>query len=482
MRVELGGLGDPIPTEAFPVGDDGGKLPQLALMLEDGQVFVPGDYISLGYTHYEVWVVGAAGGQGGNADDLVKWDIETSTESIPDEVWIPYYNDILANKTQYAEFLSQWLGYGVDPAESGWPTPYSAGGPGASSWPMRDMRHPHPKDPSPGSFVPGWQNFIDWAHPGRLWTVKHYSNPRVVTHNPQFGGGGGGGGFQRVSGILTDLPEEIDVAVGQAGVNAPFGQNEVNGPMDWGPPVTDQGQPGGNNKEHGGLDGWSWAHRYPDPKPMLYPPSAGGDGGHSAFGDIAKASGGKGGGPAIQWSATAEGVPVAQLTASGGRGGIGGSDVAGGGGLGAFSLAQIPPDGSDGQWNKDTEIGQGGGGSRGGQPPVLELVNYGMVGERWTRIRDVMYSSGGGRGSFSYDDTSVYGPRDNGDTVYAAIAFHFGGHSQVGSYNDNYWVYGVVPAIAGGGGSVKLPGKRFFGSQAPSYNRNGAVLLRLIAL
>lgn len=65
-RIEFGGLGVPIPTEGLPDGVVDETLSPLLFELENG-LFVPTDFIGLGYTHYEVMCVGAAGGRGGMA-------------------------------------------------------------------------------------------------------------------------------------------------------------------------------------------------------------------------------------------------------------------------------------------------------------------------------------------------------------------------------------------------------------------------------
>lgn len=68
MRAELGGKGDPrdeFALEGSGVDTSGGA--PIVLEMANGEVFHPEDYISLGYTHVEVWCVGACGGRGGDA-------------------------------------------------------------------------------------------------------------------------------------------------------------------------------------------------------------------------------------------------------------------------------------------------------------------------------------------------------------------------------------------------------------------------------
>ena len=65
MRVELAGLGDPIPTVALPDPNLDDALPPQSFVLPNGSNFVKTDYVGLGYTHYEAICIGAAGGRGG---------------------------------------------------------------------------------------------------------------------------------------------------------------------------------------------------------------------------------------------------------------------------------------------------------------------------------------------------------------------------------------------------------------------------------
>lgn len=61
MRIELKGVGEPIPEIALPaISSD---IQPQTLILPPG-VFSKGLYEDSGYTNYEVWCIGAAGGQG----------------------------------------------------------------------------------------------------------------------------------------------------------------------------------------------------------------------------------------------------------------------------------------------------------------------------------------------------------------------------------------------------------------------------------
>lgn len=275
-----------------------------------------------------------------------------------------------------------------------------------------------------------------------------------------YGGGGGGGGLHRVDGLLADLPDICPVIVGEAGAagregnDAPVYRPRIN-------PAT----------------GLLYVPHIWDPNPAYIPPLVGSDGGASSFnGALCRASGGKGGAP----------TPVAYINGdytptpgeanpdplilyyprlpggNGGEGGMGDSDVAGGGGMGAFSdyVYQDMPShydhavltiAEDGLW--DSIVGYGGGGGRGGtffqvSEPLVEQV-----------LED---ASSGGQGSFSYTDTSVYGPRQ----------------SKQNSSSD----YMAKPIVPGSGGGAKLGKTAHYGSRAPGANPNGVVQIRFVKI
>lgn len=185
---------------------------------------------------------------------------------------------------------------------------------------------------------------IDTANTGTL--VKNY------------GGEGGGGGFQRVKGVLADLPDSCPIVVGAAGAD---GNDHNSNPAS----TTD-----------------------------------GGDGGYSSFnGDTCRASGGKGGKRAQSNSTTVA------TAANGGQGGIGNRTVAGGGAEGG--TAGVPTatgpgtpgtDGEDGPIGNN--IGQGGGGGAGG---------VGLYSSAVTCVAGTY----GGRGSYNPDDILVAGPGED---------------------------------------------------------------------
>lgn len=186
---------------------------------------------------------------------------------------------------------------------------------------------------------------IDTANTGTL--VRNY------------GGAGGGGGFHRVRGLLSALPSECPVVVGDAGVLGTEHSSNVG-------LVTD-----------------------------------GGNGGYSSFNtDTCRASGGKGGKKVQSNSLTVT------TDADGGEGGLGDRTLAGGGAAGG--IAGTPTAGGPGTPGTDAvdgtliqDIGKGGGGGAGG------VGKYGSGGTTCNA------ATSGGRGSYNPGDTSVYGPAES---------------------------------------------------------------------
>jgi len=66
MRVVLSGEGKPIPTVAIPDPSSDENLPTQAFLLNHGVPFLKTPFVDQGYTHVEIWCVGAVGGKGGN--------------------------------------------------------------------------------------------------------------------------------------------------------------------------------------------------------------------------------------------------------------------------------------------------------------------------------------------------------------------------------------------------------------------------------
>jgi hypothetical protein len=66
MRISLQGHGDPIPESAFPAPGEDVNVPSKSFLLEDGVPYVKAADVADGFTHFEVWCVGACGGRGGD--------------------------------------------------------------------------------------------------------------------------------------------------------------------------------------------------------------------------------------------------------------------------------------------------------------------------------------------------------------------------------------------------------------------------------
>jgi hypothetical protein len=326
-RFQLGGQGSPIPNIALPDPNLSSDLPVQSLELVDGVPFDKADWVALGYTHYEVWCIGGAGGLGAMPGYPVFPTIFT-TEAMPADVWAA---SMAAQAAYDAQLQPPWDFDAVD-----WRFSYIE--PGNPNYPVGGV---------PGVDY-GWphshRQWIEHNNPGHLGNVTTFLTPFTAESGGAFGGGGGGGGLHVMSGELADLPNSVPVTVGKAGVNADPGQIMVNGAY-----ISPMPPPG-----YGGVLGW--ANRYAGtPNPTFLPPGLGEDGETSSFGNICRASGGKGGHPSVVW---AGGLLV--VDGAGGEGGAGDRDTPGGGGLGSTSGSN----GMDGSW--DGTIGKGGGGGRGG--------------------------------------------------------------------------------------------------------------------
>lgn len=356
MRVLLNGQGTPIPEIALPDPTTSSDLSSQSFLLTDGVPFLKADYVALGYTHYEVWCVGAVGGRGGNV-----------------------------------------LG--------------------------------------------------------------------------SYGGAGGGGGLHRVAGLLSSLPASCPVVVGAAGADGADGTGQYK----W------------NLLRESIENNWY----YWDENPLWAPALPGQDGGASSFdGTTCRASGGKGGSPSKAERRWRDSNPDGTLIrdpidpepgpygfhqyifddavergpgGNGGQGGSGGRTLSGGGATGGITIqlemtagdppsqfpngfAYFPP--QDGSW--DGIVGQGGGGGWGGN--FWQDNGGGSVGpDAPTSLTE--QAASGGQGSYSFADTTVYGPRQP----------RSGGRL----------------TIPGTGGGAKVNKLMPYGSNAPGFNPNGAVFIRL---
>lgn len=459
-RIHLNEHGFPIPTQAMPEGllsED--EIPPVTLVLEDGQNFAKQDFAGLGYTHYEVWCIGAAGGLGGEEAAVIRWHVDITHEAMPVTEW------------------DAWLAEELRRGTFTYPPGYHFGLSDPVTGEMISLTH---------------EELLIYQHPGRVFTVFTYHDPYALKGSNVQGGAGGGGGLHRVSGLLADLDDLTPVIVGQVGADAEPGQGYVDGLYDPSPhsyayypaPYTGSYGP----EQH--IYGW-FTQRYPN-VPTLLPPQPGEDGGASSFGDIAQASGGKGGAGATEWIGG-----VKFFGGYGGEGGSGDRTEAGGGGVGSTSSDK---NGKDGTWNGT--IGKGGGGGRGGRvyssayQPGVAYAPYGHIpvpgdGSLMHQMANQPYkppvvkdATNGGQGSFSYGDTSVYGQRQfkSKSSTYLRIYDYnesSPNYSELVSETPRPTTYSIVP---GGGGGAKAPGKRWHGSKALGCSPNGTVIIKVFKI
>jgi hypothetical protein len=442
MRAFLGGRS--VPREEFAIAGIGEATGvPVVLLLDDGEAFVPEDYISLGYTNYEAWCVGAVGGRGGDASEFIQWRVSTAVETMSDSIWADVIAKANAGESGHVYSGSDRLGRSF-PVANGLATATIQRPPvGVVTW-----------DTSP---IAGGGTWVIWQltpeglawlfNPDHVAEVVSWLEPIVQPGAGFIGGGGGGGGLQVVQGFLEDLPASVIAAVGKKGADGDPGQAVQASPKDVSPAY---------DSRYAGMSlaRWNFLNRFPNGHPTVSGPAEGSPGGASSFGDICKASGGKGGKPAIQWAGATR-----QQYANGGEGGLGGRVLAGGGAAGASTSASP---GLDGGW--DGSIGAGGGGGRGGSG-----------------------ATDGGRGSLSYADTSVYGARGNPGAYSAAIRNYARGTVE-GPPDADVYIGALLSTTVtpiptsvnpGSGGGARIPGSRKYGSLARGYNPDGAVLIRL---
>jgi hypothetical protein len=444
-RLSLAGYGTPIPAISLPDPNASGERPTIELLLEDGIPFEKAPYVALGYTHYEVWCVGGAGGRGGDEANQVIFLTAHTNEPAPTDMWNLYLGDLAYWDSQ----LNPPKNFYTDAYDS----IYSAV---PLSLPAGYLWRVQPGDPGwTGQYVYGVSHYqtVEFYNPGHILPRALFRDPFLYTSAPGVvGGGGGGGGVQRGIGLLADIPDSVPVEVGAAGQDAPLGQTLVNGP--WTPPPITYGRTPALR---------DWQYRYPDPHTSFLPPQPGEDGGLSSFGELVKASGGKGGNPSKKWNGSAF-----VFDGAGGDGGIGGQEEAGGGGLGSNG----PVNGQDGSW--DGVNGGGGGGGRGGIPPTAPT----FIGSLPTGGSPGIPPTDGGRGAFSYVDTSIFGARGvKGFWMNNQYQFDW-------ATGDILSVTQIATSVKtpGGGGGTRAQRKHKYGSRAPTYSPDGLVMIRLVKL
>lgn len=369
-RIYLGGAGDEIPLEALP-DPVTGDLPPIRILYDADGEFLKSDFVSLGYTHWEAYAIGAMGGSGGRVADpaTLSWTQVVTRPVMTAGEWNLYKEQ----QSIYASMLMPPYG------------PY--GGTEAGLFAHLESQFP--------------------AH--NPYTRTTFSNPVLVAKENVYGGAGGGGGLHLAAGLLADLDASEPVVVGAIGADGVIGQvydEDPWTPLPYQMTFFDEGLGGlrwrvtdTRLKE---LENWTndFQYQYPGSRPSFVGPTDGSDGGASSFGGaLVRASGGKGGKKAQSWVGG-----VLTNNAAGGEGGEGDSVTAGGGAAGSTSTANAP----DGGWNGI--VGEGGGGGKGGISPAGP--------------------SSGGQGSYSFADTTVYGNRG----VKSGYIPGGGGGAKVGSY------------------------------------------------
>lgn len=458
-RIEFDGKGEPIPTLALPPFGSDSDLPPTVVTFTENADFSVIDYMNLGFTHFEAWCVGAAGGRGGDATSQAMFIRKTVNQPVPSDVWNLWLERIMREdyQTQRNDYLN---GFGPPP--------------------VMDRSY------SPADW--GY-HYFNWMPSGSTFTAKQAENARNSSHilpmttyqqallfpsNAGMGGGGGGGGLHHVVGVLADLPDSVPVVVGEAGDDAGYGQVKVNGV--WVAQLVDDpdflvfnpaSEPDANVRRLYELYNYFEVYWkiWPGVHSSFASPQPGGDGGASSFAGIGQASGGKGGSPGMIWDAA---TAKFKIKGDGGAGGIGNQVLSGGGAAGSVAEGV---NGVDGVWNPETGIGSGGGGGKGGRAStVTGDPRFGNL------VTTTHYATAGGQGSFSFADTSVYGQRQ-----FRQAWTYLRPRATIPEDG----TFTMIPEtdqdllIPGGGGGARPSSSLKVGSRAPGYSPNGAVVLRL---
>jgi hypothetical protein len=522
-RIEFDGQGQPIQVIALPPVGSGEDLPTTVLSFTADTDFSVKQYEDLGFTHYEVWCVGAAGGRGGDSSASIFYAVEENIRPVPDDVWnlereLQEYNDYWTQNADYYNIYFNDPNF-FNPAA--WPpgyvhSPYFAP-PGVYPPPLLNrvytgldtgFHNAYPFTlPDDGTFwralavaqqfgiynngvyAPGWSaasdfmyiTAFDWYYSNRPHT-KLFSTTRQALLTPgggRYGGGGGGGGMQMMAGVLADLPDVVPIVVGKAGADAPLGQVIALGPYEAQLTLPVQ-QPGSGpyQARMAEINNFftQYLNSYPLPHPSFDNPQAGQDGGATSFADIlCQASGGKGGDAAMVWDG-AKFIPRGY----GGDGGIGGQIVAGGGASGS-KVAGL--NGNDGVWRPETGIGGGGGGG------IAGSTKPGPPGPFGAPTTIPVLPTAGGRGSFSFAETSVFGQRGTRDTLTYQVPTDAPSvlapdGSRTLRTGQVAYISRTTPSavIPGAGGGARPLTNMKYGSKALGYSPDGVVVIRLSKL
>lgn len=436
-RIEFDGEGVPIPKIALPPFGSDSDLPPTVLAFTENTDFSVSDYIALGFTHFEAWCVGAAGGRGGDATSQAFFAIEEARRPVVQSVW-----NLNRERIRIEDYFTAGLQ---------WDHIYHYG--------------PNPAMPNNGDMTAVQAE--EYFNPTHLMTFRTYKQVALYPAIDGMGGGGGGGGFQKVAGILSDLPDVVPIVVGKSGADAGYGQIHQNGA--WAPDVdpipfpNPAAEPYPRSRLYELYNYFhTYLNTYPLPHESFPNPQPGENGGASSFsGEVCQASGGEGGDPGMVWDGS-----KFVIDGDGGDGGIGGRILPGGGGAGSVAEGV---NGSDGIWTPETGIGAGGGGGKGGR------ASTGGGGPLSGPVTQHL-ATAGGQGSYSFGDTSVYGQRQfRQPWTYMKPVTVIG--SGILTFTPTVDSSNLV--TPGGGGGVRPFSNLKYGSLAPGFSPDGVVLLRL---
>lgn len=436
-RIEFDGQGVPVPSIALPPFGSDSDLPPTVLTFAENAEFSVSDYKGLGFTHFEVWCVGGAGGRGGDASNSTGKVSEVVRRPVPQDVW-----NLWLEQTRITDYFT---------SNGQWDHVYFYSIPGV------------------GVAVPlTAAQAEDYFNPNHLLT---FITTRTILLWPELqamGGGGGGGGLHKAAGALTELTDTVSIVVGKAGADAGYGHTHQ--PGSWAPDINPVPYPNPgifpypqNRLSEINNYFYAYLNSYPLPHVAYDNPQLGGNGGASSFGTVCQASGGKGGDPGKVWNGS-----QFVVKGSGGSGGVGGQLTAGGGAAGSTAEGV---NGSDGIWLPETGIGQGGGGGKGG------LASTRVYDSRFGEITETKHlATAGGQGSYSYADTSVYGQRQfrlPWTYLKPVIPYGAGTYTLVSTTDQENL---VIPG--GGGGARPFPNMKY-GGRGIGFSLNGIVVLRL---